>query len=104
MAAALAASSGRSRAGVAAVAAAVGAGQLSVGWCNDYLDRERDVRAGRRDKPIARGDLEPGIVRWAAGVSLAAVPLLSRLSGRKAGVAHTSAVALAWSYNLGLKA
>ena len=39
---------------------AVAAGQLSVGWCNDYVDRERDAASGRPDKPVARGDISPG--------------------------------------------
>ncbi len=103
VAAALAASAGRAAWGVAAVAVAVLAGQLSVGWCNDYVDHERDVAAGRTDKPVARGDIAPDVVRWAAGVALVAVPLLSLLSGWKAAIAHTVAVALAWAYNLGFK-
>ena len=35
--------------------AAVLAGQLSVGWSNDLVDRTRDRAAGRRDKPLATG-------------------------------------------------
>ncbi|MET0590083.1 MAG: hypothetical protein ABWZ77_02810, partial [Naasia sp.] len=27
--------------------------QLSVGWSNDWIDADRDRRAGRRDKPVA---------------------------------------------------
>ena len=73
VATALAASAGRSAWGVVAVAVAVAAGQLSVGWCNDYVDRDRDAAAGRRDKPVARGDISPGLVRWAAGIALVAV-------------------------------
>ncbi len=100
---ALAASAGRAAWGVAAVAAAVIAGQLSVGWCNDYVDRERDAVAGRRDKPVARGDVSPETVRVAAGVALAAVPLLSLLSGWRAAIVHCVAVGLAWAYDLRLK-
>ena len=33
-------------------------GQLSIGWCNDAVDRGRDVAAGRTDKPLAVGTLE----------------------------------------------
>jgi 4-hydroxybenzoate polyprenyltransferase len=101
--AALAASAGRSAWGVVAVAAAVAAGQLSVGWCNDYVDRERDALAGRRDKPVARGDIAPELVRRAAAVALLAVPLLSLLSGWRATIVHCVAVALAWGYDLRLK-
>ncbi|HEV8298430.1 MAG TPA: hypothetical protein VGQ20_14090, partial [Acidimicrobiales bacterium] len=42
----LAVSVGRG-AGSIVVALAVAAGQLSVGWSNDYLDRDRDRRTGR---------------------------------------------------------
>lgn len=104
VAAALAASAGRGAWGVVAVALAVGAGQLSVGWCNDYVDRDRDAVSGRRDKPVARGDLSAESVRIAAAVSLAAVPFLSLLSGWRAAIAHCVAVAFAWAYDLGLKA
>jgi heme o synthase len=100
----LAASAGRSAWGVVAAALAVLAGQLSVGWCNDYVDRDRDALAGRRDKPVARGDVSAGSVRMAALIALAAVPLLSLLSGWRAAIVHCVAVAMAWAYDLGLKA
>jgi 4-hydroxybenzoate polyprenyltransferase len=104
VAAALAASAGRTGWGVASIAIAVAAGQLSVGWCNDYVDRDRDAASGRSDKPVARGDISPELVRWAAGISLAAVVPLSLLSGWRATIVHVVAVALAWAYDLGLKA
>jgi 4-hydroxybenzoate polyprenyltransferase len=102
--AALAASAGRTAGGVVAVAVAVAAGQLSVGWCNDYVDRERDAASGRPDKPVARGDVWPEFVRWAAGIALVAVVPLSLLSGWRAMLVHCAAVGLAWAYDLGLKA
>src|SRR5579875_3221095 len=103
VATALAASAGRTARGGVAVAVAVAPGQLSVGWCNDYVDRDRDAASGRRDKPVARGDISPRAVRWAAGVSLAAVVPLSLLSGWRATLVHAAAVGLAWGYNLRLK-
>lgn len=36
------------------LSAAVLAGQLSIGWSNDYLDAERDRAAHRADKPPLR--------------------------------------------------
>jgi 4-hydroxybenzoate polyprenyltransferase len=99
----LAASAGRPAWGVLAAGAAVAAGQLSVGWCNDYVDRDRDAAAGRRDKPVGRGDLAPAVAARAAFVALAAVPLLSLLSGWRAAIVHCVAVGLAWAYDLGLK-
>lgn len=74
-----------------------------MGWCNDYIDRDRDAVAGRPDKPVARGDLSAGSVRWAAALALTAVPLLSLLSGWRAAIVHCVAVAWAWAYDLGLK-
>jgi heme O synthase-like polyprenyltransferase len=61
------------------VVLAVLAGQLFVGWSNDYLDRRLDAEAGREDKPLARGELEPRTVAIAAAVALVAViPFRSR--------------------------
>ena len=102
--AALAAAVGRGPAGTVATAAAVLAGQLSVGWMNDYLDRDRDVRSGRRDKPVAVGVLDPAMVRAAAVAAAIAVVPLSLLSGLVAGSLHLLAVLSAWAYNLRLKA
>ncbi|WP_045875472.1 UbiA family prenyltransferase [Pseudofrankia sp. DC12] len=101
---ALAISVGRAAVGVVAVAAAVLAGQLSVGWSNDFIDRRRDETGGRAEKPIVAGGVRPALVaRGAAGAFLACVPL-SFWSGSPAGWAHLAAVASAWAYNLGLKA
>lgn len=102
--AALAAAVGRGVAGTVAAAAAVLAGQLSVGWMNDYLDRDRDVRTGRADKPVAIGSLDPATVRTAMLAAALAVVPLSLLSGPFAGSLHLGAVASAWAYNLRLKA
>jgi 4-hydroxybenzoate polyprenyltransferase len=103
MAVALAASSGRAVWGTVAAGSAVLAGQLTVGWHNDWLDADRDARAGRADKPIARGDLARGAAGVAAfGAAIATVPL-SLLSGWQAGDAHIVAVALALAYNAYIK-
>jgi heme o synthase len=100
---ALAVSVGRGAAGALAVGAAVLAGQLSVGWSNDYLDRDRDVSAGRADKPVAVGTARARTVGAAAlAADIAAAPL-SLLSGVLAGSLHMLAVASAWMYNLRLK-
>ncbi|MET9378274.1 UbiA family prenyltransferase [Streptomyces sp. NPDC002992] len=101
---ALAATSGRGASGTAAVAAAVLAGQLSVGWCNDAVDAARDTVAGRTDKPLAAGALAPRTAAVAAvGALLVCVPL-SLLSGVPAALAHlTGVVAGGWAYNLVLK-
>ncbi len=85
------------------VAAAVLAGQLFVGWTNDYLDRDRDAAAGRSDKPIAAGQIGPGAVRRAAAVALPLAALLSLASGLPATLVHVVAIGAATVYNLWLK-
>jgi 4-hydroxybenzoate polyprenyltransferase len=85
------------------VAAAVLAGQLSVGWCNDAADAVRDTTCGRRDKPVATGELPPRAAEVAAGTALALCVPLSLLSGAAAAAAHLAGVAAGWAYNLRLK-
>jgi len=99
---ALAVAAGRG-AGAIWVALAVLAGQLSVGWSNDYLDRDRDRAVGRHDKPIVAGSVGASAVRTAAGIALVACVPLSLLSGWRAAAVHLGAVGVAWSYNLVLK-
>lgn len=104
VACALATGAGRSLAGVAWVGAAVLAGQLSVAWGNDWLDRERDRVARRADKPVAAGALAPAAVRNAALAALVACVPLSLASGPRATAVHLLGVGAGWAYNLGLKA
>jgi 4-hydroxybenzoate polyprenyltransferase len=85
------------------VAAAVLAGQLSVGWSNDYLDRERDGRTGRTDKPVAAGAVPAVAVRNAAAIALVSGAGLSFGSGPLAAGVHIVGIAAAWAYNLRLK-
>ncbi len=101
---ALAAAAGRDVPGLVATAAAVLAGQLSVGWCNDAVDADRDRRVGRTDKPVARGEVRPQVVGTAAAFALLASVPLSLLSGWRAAAVHLVAVLLAWAYDLGGKA
>ncbi len=98
----LAAVAGRG-AGTVAVVAAVLAGQLSVGWSNDWIDRDRDLRAGRLDKPIVTGAVSATVVERAAITALVLTVPLSLLSGWRAASVHLVAVLAAWAYNLGLK-
>jgi len=95
---------GRSAAGVVLAGSAVAAGQLSVGWHNDWLDAERDEASVRPDKPVAQGTVPRQLVRRAAGMAVAAVIPLSLACGWRAGSAHLAAVALAWGYNWRWKA
>ena len=102
VATALAISVGRG-VGAVWVALAVLAGQLSVGWSNDYLDRERDRSTARNDKPIVIGAVRAETVRVAAGCALVACVPLSLLSGWRAALVHLGAVGMAWAYNARLK-
>jgi 4-hydroxybenzoate polyprenyltransferase len=89
---------------LALIALSTGAGQASVGWSNDYLDRDRDRAAGRMDKPLVAGQVGAGTVLVAA---LFAFPLSVALSA-PLGMGETAvmflAVGSAWSYNAVLKA
>ena len=97
------AAAGRSAGGCVLVAAAVLTGQLSIGWCNDLVDRGRDLVAGRRDKPLVTGVVSARIVAVACGLAAAACVPLSLASGWRAGVAHLAGVAGGWAYDLGVK-
>ncbi|WP_336204258.1 UbiA family prenyltransferase [Nonomuraea sp. LPB2021202275-12-8] len=101
---ALAAAAGRDTAGCALVAAAVLAGQLSIGWCNDAVDAGRDAAAGRTAKPIVAGTVSARTVWIAAAVALACCVPLSLASGPLAGGVHLVGVLAAWGYDFGLKA
>jgi 4-hydroxybenzoate polyprenyltransferase len=87
----------------ALIGAAVLCGQVSVGWSNDAIDAPLDRLAGRADKPIVTGAVSRRTVAGCAGAAAALDVPLSLTLGWRAGVAHLAAVALAWSYNLGLK-
>jgi len=100
---AVSSAAGRAPAGVLVTGLAVLAGQLSIGWSNDLLDRGRDVAAGRSDKPLATGAADPETVRLATGLAVVACVPLSLASGLLAGTVHLVAVSGGWAYNLGLK-
>ena len=103
LATAFSAAAGRSAAGCVLVAATVLTGQLSIGWCNDLVDRERDLAAGRRDKPLVTGIVRPRAVALSCGLAASACVPLSLASGWQAGLAHLAGVAGGWAYDLGLK-
>jgi 4-hydroxybenzoate polyprenyltransferase len=88
---------------VALVALAVLLGQLSIGWCNDWVDAPRDVAAGRRDKPAATGVVPPQVLGVAAVVALLACAAASLALGVRAAAAHALTVLGGWAYDLWLK-
>lgn len=87
----------------AILAAAVLAGQASVGWSNDWVDAARDLAVGRSDKPVVRGEVRPALLRACAFGALGVCVPLSLALGWRAGVAHVLAVLAAWIYNVRLK-
>lgn len=99
----LAAITGRDAWGIVAVAAAVGASQLAVGWHNDYLDADRDRISGRRDKPVATGEVSRRAVGIAAVVAAVAALALGFLSGPAAGLVAALGTLSSLSYNWPLK-
>lgn len=101
----LAASADASAGVVVLVVAAVGTGQLSIGWSNDLIDAARDRAVARPDKPLATGDLSEGTVRIACAAALVATVPLSLACGWVAGSLHLiGMVGGGWAYNLGAKA
>ena len=83
--------------------AAVLAGQASIGWCNDWLDADRDRAVGRPDKPVVQGTVTPGMLRTAALASVGLAVVLSLLLGVVPGVLLLVLVASGWAYDAGLK-
>lgn len=88
---------------VALITAAVGAGQLSIGWSNDWLDAGRDRQVGRTDKPTVTGDVSPGTLRAGAIGTAAVSVVLGLVAGPVAGLANLGVVAGGWVYNLWFK-
>ncbi|RFA21866.1 UbiA family prenyltransferase [Subtercola boreus] len=88
---------------VLAVGVAILAGQLAIGWSNDWIDARRDSEIGRSDKPIAAGEISAAAVRNAfIVVALLTIPL-SFVLGVSAAIAHLVLVVSGVAYNLGIK-
>ena len=94
---------GRSAPECLLVAVTVLTGQFTIGWVNDVVDAERDRHAGRRDKPVAMGWIDPATVRRATACMALLVVPLSLANGVAAGVAHLGFVLSGWLYNVYLK-
>jgi 4-hydroxybenzoate polyprenyltransferase len=84
-------------------AASVLAGQLSIGWSNDWADAELDRASGRTDKPVAAGQVSLRAVAIAAVVSVVVSFGLAFALGWTTGLISIPVVAAGWAYNLGLK-
>ena len=68
------------------VCCAVGATQLAVGWVNDWLDADRDRQSGRRDKPVAAGEVSRRTVGAAGLLAAVAIPRLGLPFGASATI------------------
>ncbi|MDT4992004.1 MAG: heme o synthase [Actinoplanes sp.] len=88
---------------VVAVAAAVGATQLAVGWVNDWLDADRDRASGRGDKPVAVGAVSRRTVGIAGLIASFAIPVLGLPFGPAATVCITLVGIFALLYDWPLK-
>ncbi|NEK94709.1 UbiA family prenyltransferase [Modestobacter muralis] len=85
------------------VGVAVGAGQAAIGWCNDWLDADRDRAVGRTDKPVVQGSVTPGQLRTAT-VAAAVVTVVTSLAlGVVPGLLLLVLVASGLAYDAGLK-
>ena len=88
---------------VALVVAAVGTGQLTIGWTNDLTDAARDRAVGRTDKPLATGEVDERTVRGFDAAARVLTVVLSLLTGLVSGLVQLLVVASGLAYNLGLK-
>ena len=82
---------------------AVGATQLAVGWVNDWLDADRDRRSGRRDKPIAVGEITSRTVGISGLIAALAIPVLGLPFGPAATVLISLVGVFALLYDWPLK-
>jgi 4-hydroxybenzoate polyprenyltransferase len=86
------------------IAPGVLAGELSIGWSNDYFDARGDAAAGRRDKPVAVGAISARSVFVAAWAALAVSVALCFAIASMTGAVNLAMMAAGWAYNAGLKA
>lgn len=78
-------------------------GQFSVGLSNDWIDSERDIAAGRTDKPVATGAISAATVRVSAVVTALVALALTVPLGPLPLLMHAIFIVSAWSYNAWLK-
>jgi heme o synthase len=88
---------------LAAIAAAILAGQLCIGWSNDAIDAPRDRAAQRADKPLSAGLVGRRSIVIGALLAATACVVLSFRLGAPAGWLNVATVVSAVSYNAGLK-
>ena len=87
------------------VALAIFAGQLVIGWSNDFIDAPLDIAAQRTKKPIVGKEIDPDQLRKSIVFALFAALLLSLISplGLIGTLIHFLGLLSATLYNLKLK-
>jgi len=87
------------------VTIAIFAGQLVVGWSNDFIDAPLDIAAQRTKKPIVSKEINPDLLKKSIVVALVAALLLSLFSplGLTGTLIHFLGILSATFYNLKLK-
>ena len=87
------------------VALAIFAGQLVVGWSNDFIDAPLDIAAQRTKKPIVSKEINPEQLKRSIVFALVAALLLSLFSplGITGTLIHFLGILSATFYNLKLK-
>jgi 4-hydroxybenzoate polyprenyltransferase len=87
------------------VTIAIFAGQLVVGWSNDFIDAPLDIAAQRTKKPIVSKEIDPEQLKKSIFVALVAALLLSLFSplGLTGTLIHFLGILSATFYNLKLK-
>jgi 4-hydroxybenzoate polyprenyltransferase len=87
------------------VAIAIFAGQLVVGWSNDFIDAPLDIAAHRTKKPIVSKEINPEQLKGSIVFALVAAVLLSLFSplGLTGTLIHFLGILSATIYNFKLK-
>lgn len=87
------------------VAIAIFAGQLVVGWSNDFIDAPLDIAAHRTKKPIVSKEINPEQLKRSIVFALVAAVLLSLFSplGLTGTLIHFLGILSATFYNFKLK-
>jgi len=87
------------------VAIAIFAGQLVVGWSNDFIDAPLDIAAHRTKKPIVSKEINPEQLKGSIVFALVAAVLLSLFSplGLTGTLINFLGILSATFYNLKLK-
>jgi 4-hydroxybenzoate polyprenyltransferase len=87
------------------VAIAIFAGQLVVGWSNDFIDAPLDIAAQRTKKPIVSKEINPEQLKGSIVFALVAAVLLSLFSplGLTGTLIHFLGILSATIYNFNLK-